>query len=463
MPTLYCVRMTPDRPFNFPLAGSLPHPVLGKDMHRPILRDKSGVDLQLQDCARMRQSSRMRRPRTGMPQRNDILASANYITRTGQLAAAMADYGLHEPDYASGLRRTGDLIPPEVFAATAGLHAGGGVVETVLTVRNFLDSARTRLGEEEARRQSEEAGADLARALDTRRHAAPRDPCFLMHTGPEAREDAGRQAALQAARYLPLAARSMRAPASERFTERTIDVFRYAVLGWCARIVGGLRAALQAIPWIAIASAALGMAGAALQAVSGAVKWRTASRAAGRARRAVWRCAPPPGIRCGKLEHALRAHARSACVQSLREAKSRRWRARVETAAGIATLLCLGLSLAFPPAMLVAWQIMLMYALYRVTVAALAWRRTRCEESRRRLESESESRRRDVAAAIDAAARREAPWLKELMQDCGAPRMEADALLVLARDGGRDELLLAQSILERRLQQAPHVSKRHCF
>jgi hypothetical protein len=347
------------------------------------------------------------------------------------------------------------LISPEVFALPVAIHGAGGIVETALAVNAVVKSARQVAGtytREQHRRC-------LLAAQDRM------DRAFLRHINsvrpaPGADKNVNHVLADAAQDYWALRQTMANTlQASQNLAEQVIDVFRHAIVAWTARVFTVLKFALHATPWIGQVLACLGVAGAALQAVAGLLKWHSARKLVHAARKALaqWDAplpanrfpartaakitstgvladhAAPVALGAASLEHALGRRAREARCKRLTEAKAKRRRARVDTAAGITTLTFLALSMAFPPLAIVAYQVMLLYVIYRVMEAvATAMDRRRSAQAQPAGWPGADA---VVQLVVEKMPGDDLPWLRPLLARCGSSEAEIEALFELVRLG----------------------------
>jgi hypothetical protein len=392
-------------------------------------------------------ASRLRfRPDGGRQREIHSLSDANYLARAPYLLTNMGAYVLLQGGGTSSLATAENrhaaqaieslsgLISPEVFALPIAIHGAGGVMETALAVNAVVKSARQAAGTKTREQQRHcllEARGRMDRAFLSQDQPAPgADKNNTERLADAAQDYWSRQQAM-----------TNTLQASQNLAEQVIDAFRHAIVSWTARIFTVLKFALHATPWIGQVVACLGVAGAALQAVAGMLKWHSARKLVHAARQALaqWD-APRPAtapitVASGKmsLEHALCRRAREARCKRLKEAKAKRRRARVDTAAGITTLTFLALSLAFPPLAIVAYQVMLLYVVYRVIEAVTtAMDRRRSAQAKPAGWPDAEA---VVQMAVQELSRNDLPWLRPLLARCGKSEAEIEALFQLVQMG----------------------------
>lgn len=381
------------------------------------------------------------------------LSDANYLARAPYLLTNMGAYVLQQdggtPSMSTvesnqpsqAVETLSGLISPEVFVVPIAIHGAGGVVETALAVNAFVKSAGQATGTstlEHQRRCLLEARGRMERA-------------FLYQNQPTSESEKNETDGLAKAAQDYWSQEQVMAntlQASQNLAEQVIDVFRHAIVAWTARVFTALKFALHATPWIGQVVACLGVAGAALQAVAGLLKWRSARKLVYAARLALaqWDArsstATAVASRSRSLEHALCRRARASRCKKLKEAKAKRRRARVDTATGITTLTFLALSMAFPPLAIVAYQVMLLYVIYRVMESV-----TTAMDRRRSAQAKPAAWPDDeivVQRTVQQLSSTDLPWLRPLLVRCGSSDAEIESLFQLVRLG---ELATAHRVL----------------
>jgi hypothetical protein len=366
-----------------------------------------------------------------------LAGDLNYGCRVPPLLTQMAGFIASSGATPVAADSAAAMLHPELLALPLAIHGGGGMVEATLAIKALKDSIRELSGKAAQEARLRDLRQELVEAC--REHQAVASPL----------DGSSRRLVSAMKHYWPVRQSTVKTSAAlEQLAARFMDAFRYTVVAWSVRVVSIIRVAQQGAGWVLQVSAVLGIAGAALQAVAGMIKWHAARRMVQRAQRALSRLESLPEPRAAmassSLEHRLRRHARMARCEALRKAKARRFRARVETAAGLSTLICLALGIAFPPLAIVAFQIMLLYALYRVAEGFHAW------YLHRHGEHPEDNATPALHSAVEELAKGDVPWLRRLLAACGNEAAEIEAVFAMAATG---EATMASDMLDKLLTE----------
>lgn len=392
----------------------------------------------------------------------DAACGIAYLTRAPQAAASGLSKTPLEKTGHENSAPIGDGFPVEALGAFQALHGVGGVIETGAAIKNLSNACQALSNRQATHAAFTQGQATLNETHRQWRHAKAH-PSQVRRLC-----DAAKKAWQARASKVQLDTATRHAP------EQIVDVVRYTVVSWTARLFSALKLAFKACTWISLAASIVGIVGSAFQALAGIFKWHSSSKLVVQAKRALRSMEGGPSVahQTPLQTHVIR-HICSQRKDALQQARDKRTKARIETITGIAATLFGALAFIFPPLGFIAIAIGLAYAGYRVYRGIRSFLSTR-EANRREkalrvdfnspafLEAlnrsaRSEGSRADgttkglsalQAARLNMAAENagyaihclieliqqdDAAWLHGLLEQLGVSRPDRDAVFLLAQ------------------------------